>query len=127
MRARLNLAIGFGILILYCINQFLLKPRIHGGFVHNHLNDIFASIILLAWSGLVSNGHRAERRLRSLPGIIALITAASIVWEVITPAFLNTAIGDPIDAICYFTGGLIFWFAHNHLIGNAERENLESR
>lgn len=98
---------------VYAVNTWLAKPYVGGAFLNGHLNDVFAPLVLLSWSGLLAAKETsANRWLHSVTGAIVIVTAASVVWEVLTPHFVSAATGDWLDVICYAAGVLIFVSLH---------------
>ena len=80
-------------------------------FIRNHLNDTMATIFLLSCLSLMrllqkrnSSVHFAE--------MLAICTAASIMWEYVAEFVKPDSTFDYIDILCYFLGGLLYYFAN---------------
>ena len=78
-------------------------------FIRNHLNDTLATIFLLSCMALIrtlqkrnSSVHFAE--------MLAICTVASIMWEYVAEFVKPDSTFDYIDILCYFAGGLIYYF-----------------
>jgi hypothetical protein len=105
--------------VLYAVNRWGLKPRIHNAFLHDHFNDLLlipCALPLLLWL------HRRLRlRLHDeppTPGEIALhLVIWSVLFEVIGPRILPRATGDPWDVIAYVAGGVAagLWWQRRRL------------
>lgn len=92
----------------YLLNVTVLK---HTGviFFSSYFNDVLAGAILLAFSNmLAADGTFSKRVVSSFGGGLAIIAAAVIVWEIVTPRVLQRSVGDPADALCYLVGALIY-------------------
>lgn len=91
----------------YLLNQALLKGT-SVPFFTNHLNDVLAGVIILAWSDMLArSGSREEAFIRSPLGGTAIIAIASIAWEGVAPMFIRWSVGDPWDVLAYAVGGVI--------------------
>jgi hypothetical protein len=94
---------------LYALNRWVLKPRVHSRFLHDHFNDVLlipcalpVLLLLQRWLQL-----RADDRLPT-PGEIALyVVVWSILFEVIGPHIMPWTTGDPWDAVAYAVGGVL--------------------
>ena len=80
-------------------------------FIRNHLNDTMATIFLLSCLSLMrllqkrnSSVHFAE--------MLAICTVASIMWEYVAEFVKPDSTFDYIDILCYFLGGLLYYFAN---------------
>jgi hypothetical protein len=105
--------------VLYAVNRWLLKPRVHSPFLHDHFNDLLLMpcalpVLLLLQRWLKLRQHD----LPPTPGEIALyLVVWSILFEVIGPHIMRRAVGDPWDVVAYAVGGVLagIWW-HRHLV-----------
>lgn len=94
--------------LLYGLNRWGLKPRIHSAFLHDHFNDLLLipcalPILLLMqrWLGL-----REDDRPPSAGEIALYVVLWSVLFEVIGPRLVSFSVGDPWDAVSYAVGGV---------------------
>ncbi len=93
---------------LYALNRWVLKPRTHNAFLHDHFNDVLlipcalpVLLLLQRWLGLREHDHRPTA------GEIALYLAVwSVLFEVIGPHIMPWTVGDPWDVAAYVMGGI---------------------
>jgi hypothetical protein len=105
--------------VAYAVNRWLLKPRVHSPFLHDHFNDLLLipcalPVLLLMERWLKLRPHD----LPPTPGEIALyLVVWSILFEVIGPHIMRRAVGDPWDVVAYVVGGVLagVWW-HRHLL-----------
>jgi hypothetical protein len=102
---------------LYALNRWLVKPRVHSPFMHDHFNDLLlmpCALPVLLWlqKGLKLRSHDGS----PAAGEIALYCAAwSVQCEIIGPHLLRRATGDPWDVLCYVVGAIVaglWWHRH---------------
>jgi len=102
---------------LYALNRWVIKPRVHNAFLHDHFNDVLLIpcalpplLLLQRWLKL-----RPHDRLPT-PGEIALYWGVwSILFEVIGPHIMPWTVGDPRDVAAYAVGGIlagVWWHRH---------------
>lgn len=112
---------------LYAVNRWLLKPRIHSPFLHDHFNDLLLMpcalpVLLLLQRWLKLRPHD----LPPTPGEIMLYWVVwSILFEVIGPHIKRGAVGDPWDVLAYAVGGILaglWWHRHSLLRGATSNE-----
>jgi len=102
---------------LYAINRWILKPRVHSRFLHDHFNDLL--LIPCALPPLLLFQRWLKLRLHDQPptfGEIALyLVVWSILFEVIGPHIMPWTVGDPWDVVAYVVGGTfagVWWNRH---------------
>jgi hypothetical protein len=107
---KLSVLLGFLSLVVYVLNQTILKPNIQITFLHNHLNDVAAGVLLISYINVLSIITKQNRfTLLKLQYILIILTLAGLFWEYITPLYLSKSVADPKDVIAYILGGLIYW------------------
>lgn len=94
---------------LYALNRWVLKPRVHSAFLHDHFNDLLLipcalPLLLLAqrWLKLRCNDEPPTA------GEIGLnLLLWSVLFEGIGPHLMRHATGDPWDVVAYVAGGIV--------------------
>lgn len=65
--------------------------------------------MLLAYANAISpGGTSASRFVGSLPGALAVIAFASLVWEVLAPRVLSGSTPDIADVAAYLAGAVVY-------------------
>ena len=94
---------------LYAVNRWLLKPRVHVAFLHDHFNDVL--LIPCALPPLLLIQRWMKLRLDDqppTPGEIALyLVVWSILFELIGPHIMPWTVGDAWDVVAYVSGGAV--------------------
>lgn len=115
--------------IIYSFNKLVLIPFSDGA-IHDfstcYLNDLACPFLFLGYSQLWLSW--CGFRIRRLIPLLLLTVSAGLVWEVIAPIVLQTAIGDPLDMVCYVLGSFIYYSIHQitHLISATESVNIRN-
>jgi hypothetical protein len=103
---------------LYALNRWVLKPRFHSRFLHDHFNDLLLISCALPLLLLFQRWLRLRTH-DQLPtwGEIALyVVVWSILFEGIGPHIMPWTVGDPWDAVSYALGGILsglWWHRHS--------------
>jgi hypothetical protein len=97
--------------LLYTVNRWGLKPRIHNAFLHGYFNDVLlipcALPPLLFMQRLL---HLRDNDDLPTAGEIALnVVVWSVLFEVLGPRITPRTTGDPWDAVAYAAGGSVAW------------------
>jgi hypothetical protein len=114
--------------LLYACNRWILKPRFHSPFLHNHFNDLLLIpcalpplLLMQRWLKL-----RTHDQLPT-PGEIALYLAVwSILFEAIGPHIMPWTVGDPWDAAAYVVGGIAagLWWHRKQVLRHFQPDEL---
>ena len=104
----LNLGIMLSCVLVYLVNQNLLKSITSNFVVAGHLNDFLAMIILLSYSNILilCCGKKMSvlcTRLRVMPFALAV----GLFWEYVTPLYKSST-SDPYDLLAYLLGAEIY-------------------
>ena len=94
---------------LYVLNRWGVKPHVHGGFFHDHFDDLLlipCALPLLLWMHR-RLGLRLDDRAPDWGEIGLYVVVWSVLFEVIGPHILRRATGDPYDALAYAVGGAL--------------------
>lgn len=95
-----------GCCALYVVNRWVMKPHLHGAFLHSWFNDALLipcalPVLLRIHSWLGWREHDA------MPGaweIIAHLAGWSVLFEVVGPRVMHHATGDALDVVAYTVG-----------------------
>ena len=101
-------------LCIYLINE-AVKNRIFipvlGYFLRCHFNDLLGGVSFAAYVNFIlSLSNWTTFRFVKLTHVIIEGVCCGIVWELITPLFLDTSTGDFWDVVAYVAGMIIYWF-----------------
>jgi hypothetical protein len=101
--------------LAYALNRWLVKPHVHGGFLHSYFNDCW--LIPCALPPILWLHRRLGLRSHDLPPGVGEIASHLIFWsllfEWIGPKFVAHAVGDPFDAVAYAIGAIVAgWWWH---------------
>ena len=108
---------------LYAVNRWIVKPRVHSAFLHDHFNDLL--LIPCALPPLLLLQRWLRLRLHDQPPSSGEITLYLVVWsilfEVIGPHIMPGAVGDPWDVVAYVAGGVFagIWWHRRRLLHRA--------
>lgn len=95
-------------LVTFLLNRYYFKPT-GNIFLDGWLNDLLCLPILLELSQISMQLIVRKNYLLSKFQLIISIVYCSILFEYFLPRNYPTYYADPIDVLCYFVGGL-FWF-----------------
>lgn len=103
-------------IVLFLLNEYLLKPSTANTFVHGHLNDVLIIWVFIPFVNvLLSLYPKRNLRFESLLSCILLTLGIGITWEYLIPLFTSNGTSDPIDMLMYVIGGVTFWLMHKTL------------
>jgi hypothetical protein len=106
---------------LYALNRWILKPRVHSRFLHDHFNDLLLIPCALPPLLLLQRWLKLRRHDEPpTPVEIALnLVVWSILFEVIGPHIMASAVGDPWDVAAYVVGGVLAgaWWQRRRICG----------
>lgn len=73
--------------------------------------DVLAGALLLCTANvLLCLGQARSPRIRPIRGVLpasALVLAAGVFWEFVTPLYLPRSVSDPWDLLAYWLGGML--------------------
>lgn len=94
---------------LYALNRWVLKPRVHSAFLHDHFNDLL--LIPCALPVLLWLQRKLRIRTHDQPPTVGELALYLVVWsilfEFIGPHLMRGVTGDPWDVVSYFAGGIL--------------------
>jgi hypothetical protein len=111
---------------LYALNRWVLKPRVHSPFLHNHFNDLLlipcalpALLVIQRWLRL-----REHDEIPRVGEIALYLVVWSILFEGIGPRIMPWTTGDPWDVLAYAVGGVLagLWW-HRKVVGRVLKRN----
>lgn len=101
-------------LCVYLLNEVIkskISTPILGYFLRCHFNDLLGGISFAAYVNFIlSFSNWTTFRFVKLVHLIIQGVCCGIVWEWITPLFINTSTGDFGDVVAYVVGMIIYWF-----------------
>lgn len=122
---QLNIYIILAGLMLYILNETVLKVWLKWSWIHNYLNDCIAGVVFLACSRIVLLSSHPGKF--SLVFSLELILSAGVFWECITPFYCASSVTDGFDMIAYTVGGWIWYGCTNFIeeknIGKTKGKN----
>lgn len=99
---------------VYLLNEAVkskISIPILGYFLRCHFNDLLGGISFAAYVNFIlSFSNWTTFRFVKLVHLIIQGVCCGIVWEWITPLFINTSTGDFWDVVAYVVGMIIYWF-----------------
>ncbi|NME98611.1 hypothetical protein [Aneurinibacillus aneurinilyticus] len=106
----LNLVIFIVAVLLYVVNENILKPVAGYIFFKNHFNDLLAMLLFLPYSNLLLSLYKKKDiTLVSFWHTFVFSMLAGLSWEYVTPLYNTKSTSDPIDVGMYVAGGMIYW------------------
>ena len=99
----LNLKLFIMLVGFYLLNQVV--PTSTTGFRQYYFNDLLAMPLLLAYSQMLLYSKNIKLNVWHMLG---LFIGCSMVWELVTPCFLNYSIPDILDVFAYSVGTLLY-------------------
>lgn len=115
----LLIAISF---MIYAINIWFKKQEISYRhlFIRNHLNDLIAPVVVLAFAGILLN-YINKQSIGDFSLILLICAFCSFIWEYCALVLHPASTFDYIDIVCIFCGGIIYWSIYNILIKRKEK------
>lgn len=103
------------VLIIGCFSVCLANKRFHFScgvpavdyFLSCYFNDLTGSIGFTAFADFML--HFCGRGLDKYWQILCLTISFGILWEVVTPMFRPSSVGDFFDVVAYVVGGSIYY------------------
>jgi hypothetical protein len=103
-------ALLFGGIVLYGLNQTVLKDWLGWAFFRCYLNDGLAGVALVSYANLLCMAARREDLCLTTPApITAFMLCVGLFWEFVTPLYRTDSIRDPLDLLAYVAGGMTYW------------------
>lgn len=97
--------------ILFYTNEavkFKVKVPYLAYLLRNHFNDFLGGVSFIALVNVILF-FSIYNKVKRLGSILLIGVACSIVWELITPVFLDSSTGDFWDAVSYSLGFTLYW------------------
>ena len=100
-----------GICVLYAANRFWLIP-VTSGVLHNLLAwygaDFLAGALMLCILNILLMAANRPPLCRGRTAALFLF-GCGLFWEVITPLYLSRSVGDPLDVLACWLGGMMLY------------------
>lgn len=97
--------------ILFYTNEavkFKVEVPYLGYLLRNHFNDFLGGVSFIALVNAILF-FSIYNKIKKLGIILIIGVGCSIVWELITPIFLDSSTGDFWDAVSYSLGFTLYW------------------
>ncbi|TCP54452.1 hypothetical protein EV586_10470 [Tumebacillus sp. BK434] len=105
-----NLILLVAGIVLFLLNESLLKPATDNAFIHGHLNDVLIIWVFIPFLNvLLSLYPKRNLRFETLISCFILTLLVGITWEYLIPLFTSNGTSDPVDMLMYIIGGVTFW------------------
>lgn len=88
-------------------------------YLNNWLTDlVYVPLICAVCHWIFLNVMNTPARIRSFPlvQILVLATFVAVVFEGVMPHYTDYNTADPIDVLCYYLGGLFYYFIHQKYV-----------
>lgn len=96
--------------LVYLINRFAfsLDCVLPYEFVNYHLADLCGGIVFPAYVNVLTRIVSGREIICGLGSSLLLSALCAVCWEVLASCVLHFGTADPIDALMYFLGGLVY-------------------
>lgn len=99
--------------VLYAVNEqikYRVSAPVVGYLLRCHVNDYLGGVAFAAYLNLIVSLSRwPDRRLHRPLHFVAAGVLCGLFWEGVTPLFLPSSTGDPLDVAAYVLGMLTYW------------------
>ena len=115
---------SFVFLLVAILSYFInlqLKGITDNIIIHCYFNDFLATIMILSWSNILLESK--YKGIYSFKYICLYTILLSIIWEYLTPLFLNRSVGDPLDVVAYFLGSFVYYLIYKIIFRSDINEN----
>lgn len=106
----LNLKILITALIIYLLNEIIVKKITSYNFAFNYLNDSLSFVILLSYSNILLSFYRQKDiRIKNPIIIFVFVIITGLFWENVTPIYNKRSTGDVFDLLFYLLSGAFYY------------------
>ena len=105
-----NLILIFVVIAAYLLNNLYLKSHTVGVvrlFFIGYFNDFICPLFFFSYANLLLITVNKEITRLWATCLISFLTGC--IWEFVTPLMKSSSITDPLDIVCYVTGGIVYW------------------
>lgn len=99
--------------VCYLLARCVLMPSLDGGFfpsiLRSHLADFVGGVAFMAYTNLLFDLFKPNRRIRSILVIAPYIFACGLFWEFVAPFIVKPSTSDWWDVLAYVLGGALYW------------------
>lgn len=99
-------------LLVWLIIIVLRKLGIYIPVINSHLTDLYTIPMYCYTIHFLMNQILGYQMKLDLKFILTSCVYITIIFEVLGPLFSTKFTGDIIDVICYFTGGILFYYSN---------------
>lgn len=106
----INLILIVFVISAYLLNIFFLKDYSHRLlklFFVCYFNDLICPLFFFSYANMLL--ITVSREITRLWLICLISVCTSCVWEFVAPLMKPSSTADPLDILCYITGGILYW------------------
>ena len=106
----INLVLIGLVICAYWLNNSFLKVHSEGivqMFLICYFNDLICPLFFFSYANLLL--LTVKKEIRKLWVVISISICTSFVWEFVAPFIKPSSTTDPLDILCYVTGGIVYW------------------
>jgi hypothetical protein len=123
----INLILLISVIIAYLFNNLFLKEQSSGLlrlFFVGYFNDLICPLFFFSYANMLLITVNKEITRLWVTCLISFCT--SCVWEFVAPLMKPSSTTDPLDIVCYVTGGIVYWAILRYIKNKNEgtRSNL---
>ena len=72
-----------------------------------YFNDLICPLFFFSYANMLLN--TVDKEINRIWAICLVSLCTSCVWEFVAPFIKPSSITDPLDIVCYMTGGIMYW------------------
>ena len=112
-----ELPIAIITIVIYISNRFLnvFDLIVPWEFAHYHLGDLCGGVLFPAYVNMLSRVFIHKYLINGWVSSLIMSIVCCLCWEVLTPIITQNSTADPIDAIMYILGGVIYMIYHSYV------------
>lgn len=106
----INLILIASVSSMYLFNNLFLKEHSSGLlriFFVCYFNDLICPLFFFSYANLLL--ITVNKEISCLWGVCLISLCTSCVWEFVAPLIKPSSTTDPLDIVCYLTGGIAYW------------------
>lgn len=118
----INVILPIFVVSIYLFNNIFLKEHSSGVlklFFVGYFNDLICPLFFFSYANILLITVNKEITRLWVISLVGL--CASCVWEFVAPLIKSSSTTDPLDIICYVTGGVVYWAILRYIKNKSER------
>jgi len=103
--------------VLFYINEaikFKIKTPYLGYLFRSHYNDFWGGVSFIALVNIILY-FSIYNKIKNFKIILVFALLCSVFWEVVTPVFVSSSVGDFWDVIAYSLGFTTYWIIKRYI------------